>query len=517
MLHFLRMPAAILPWLLASVAAAAVVIPSPPTIIKHPKKEQLFQVPVSPDEAVSPFVLECEAVGDPEPTYQWTKNGNEFNHVAHDTRVSQQPNRGTLVFTEPEEMDEGLYQCWATNIHGTAVSYASIVRKSELNPFPEESPREVSVVEGDPLSLDCNAPMGYPRPNVNWLILSDNGALRVLNSSRITSDPEGGLHFSRVEREDALQDAVYVCTATSVFLHQYKIGNKVRLRVERVPNASSTEHAPVRQYLSPENLVALEGQELKLYCIFGGSPQPVITWRKLDTNLGSSDFTTANYGRNFVTSFLELKDEGTYECKAHNGVGMVQSLAINVTVESAPYWLSSPENTNAAEDESVSFECAASGRPEPKLQWFINGVPLQNAEPNPRRKVDGSRMTIEGLTKQDTAVYQCNASNTHGYAFQNFYLNVLALAPSSVGALQHTTLAEVSSLVTLRCPVFGVPRPEVKWLKEGQELTGGRYRVLDNGDLQLHDLRVSDQGSYTCRARNKFGEVWITEVLQVTG
>lgn len=86
-----------------------------------------------------------------------------------------------------------------------------------------------------------------------------------------------------------------------------------------------------------------------------------------------------------------------------------------------------------------------------------------------------------------------------------------------MGALQHTTLAEVSSLVTLRCPVFGVPRPEVKWLKEGQELTGGRYRVLDNGDLQLHDLRVSDQGSYTCRARNKFGEVWITEVLQVTG
>ncbi|XP_040079656.2 neuroglian [Ixodes scapularis] len=511
------MPAAILPWLLTLVGAAAVWIPSPPTIIKIPKNEQLFQVSVSPEEVAKPFVLECEAEGNPKPTYQWTKNGNEFNPVAHDTRVSQLPNRGTLVFTKPEDMDEGLYQCWATNIHGTAVSNASIVRKSELNPFPEESPREVSVVEGDPLSLDCNAPMGYPRPHVYWLIMHDSGALRGLNSSRITSDPEGGLHFSRVEREDALQDAVYVCAATSVFLHQYKIGNKVRLRVERVPNASSTEHAPVRQYLSPENLVALEGQELKLYCIFGGSPQPQITWRKLDTNPGSSYFTTANYSRNLVTIPVALKDEGTYECEAYNGVGVVQSHAINVTVESAPYWLRSPENTNAGEDESVSFECAASGRPEPKLQWFINGVPLQNAEPNPRRKVDGSRMTIEGLTKQDTAVYQCNASNTHGYAFQNFYLNVLALAPSSVGALQHTTLAEVSSLVTLRCPVFGVPRPEVKWLKEGQELTGGRYRVLDNGDLQLHDLRVSDQGSYTCLARNKFGEVWITEVLQVTG
>ncbi|CAN7945040.1 unnamed protein product, partial [Ixodes pacificus] len=248
----------------------------------------------------------------------------------------------------------------------------------ELNPFPEESPREVSVVEGDPLSLDCNAPMGYPRPNIHWLILHDNGALRVLNSSRITSDPEGGLHFSRVEPEDALEDAVYTCAATSLFRREYKIGNKVRLRVERVPSASSTKHAPVRQYLSPEHLVALEGQELKLYCIFGGSPQPLITWRKLHTNPGSSYFTTANYGRNFVTSSVALKDEGTYQCEAYNDVAMVQSHAINVTVESAPSWLRSPENTNAAENESVSFECVASGKPEPKLHWFINGVPLQS-------------------------------------------------------------------------------------------------------------------------------------------
>ncbi|KAG0443892.1 hypothetical protein HPB47_014419 [Ixodes persulcatus] len=168
--------------------------------------------------------------------------------------MSHAPKLLRRLFKEPTRVHKGLR-----------------VASRKLNPFPEESPREVSVVEGDPLSLDCNAPMGYPRPNINWLILHNNGALRVLNSSRITSDPEGGLHFSRVEREDALKDAVYVCTATSVFLHQYKIGNKVRLRVEQVPSASSTEHAPVRQYLSPENLVVLEGQELKLYCIFGGS------------------------------------------------------------------------------------------------------------------------------------------------------------------------------------------------------------------------------------------------------
>uniref|UniRef100_V5IDJ4 Putative neural cell adhesion molecule l1 n=1 Tax=Ixodes ricinus TaxID=34613 RepID=V5IDJ4_IXORI len=90
------------------------------------------------------------------------------------------------------------------------------------------------------------------------------------------------------------------------------------------------------------------------------------------------------------------------------------------------------------------------------------------------------------------------------------------MAPSVWRNLRQTTVAAASSLVTLRCPVFGFPHPEVKWLKEGQELTGGRYKVLDNWDLQLHDLRVSDGGSYTCFARNKFGEVSTLDVLQVT-
>lgn len=36
-------------------------------------------------------------------------------------------------------------------------------------------------------------------------------------------------------------------------------------------------------------------------------------------------------------------------------------------------------------------------------------------------------MIIERLEKSDTAVYQCNASNVHGYAFKDFYLNVLGM------------------------------------------------------------------------------------------
>lgn len=43
------------------------VVTSPPTIIKQPPYEQLFQVATTQDEKHNPFILECEAQGNPEP------------------------------------------------------------------------------------------------------------------------------------------------------------------------------------------------------------------------------------------------------------------------------------------------------------------------------------------------------------------------------------------------------------------------------------------------------------------
>lgn len=505
-------------WVLFAVATvAAAVVPSPPTMIKQPKHEQLYQVSQSQDEPDKPFLLECEAQGNPEPTYEWTKNNKEFDYVSYDKRISQQPHRGTLLFTKPDDVDEGLYQCRATNVHGTSVSNSVFLRKSELNSFAEETTKEVYVMEGDPLSLDCNPPTGYPRPKIFWLIQYSSGALRNVNSSRITADPEGDLHFSRVEMGDALEDAVYTCSATSVFRREYKIGNKKVLRVEPAPSAGPADHPPKLQYVSPPNIVALRGQELRLYCIFGGTPLPQITWNKRGAGRSSGRFTYTDYGKTLEIRNVSFEDGGTYECLANNGVGISKSHAMSVKVESAPYWLKAPDNLNAAGEETVSFECLAAGVPEPKLQWFVNGVPIEKAEPNPRRKVDGTVLTLEDLTKKDTAVYQCNASNPHGYAFRDFYLNVLALPPTITEAPEQMTLAVVTSRATLRCRVFGAPRPEVRWMKENQELTGGRYKVLDSGDLQIDDLLVADQGEYTCYASNKFGDASASGALEVKG
>jgi neuronal cell adhesion protein len=39
--------------------------------------------------------------------------------------------------------------------------------------------------------------------------------------------------------------------------------------------------------------------------------------------------------------------------------------------------------------------------------------------------------------------------------------------------------------VMMTCKVFGAPKPLVKWLRNGIELTGGRYTTLSNGSLEI--------------------------------
>jgi hypothetical protein len=62
---------------------------------------------------------------------------------------------------------------------------------------------------------------------------NSNGALRSINSSRMTVDPEGTLWFSNVTREDTSDDFVYACSATSLF--RYVRPPSTKLNIIRGP------------------------------------------------------------------------------------------------------------------------------------------------------------------------------------------------------------------------------------------------------------------------------------------
>lgn len=65
----------------------------------------------------------------------------------------------------------------------------------------------------------------------------------------------------------------------------------------------------------------------------------------------------------------------------------------------------------------------------------------------------------------------------------------------------------------------GLPRPDVKWMKDGKILrTGERVRITTSGELYEMDLSkatLEDEGVYTCVLTNKLGEEIVEGYLTV--
>ena len=57
-------------------------------------------------------------------------NHKDFDPSGLDGRVAIQPGVGTLIFARPIERDEGIYQCFAQNQVGTAITVMVDLRQA---------------------------------------------------------------------------------------------------------------------------------------------------------------------------------------------------------------------------------------------------------------------------------------------------------------------------------------------------------------------------------------------------
>ena len=58
----------------------------------------------------------------------------------------------------------------ATNAAGSVYSDVVNVKRAITISFPKGEPRVVTALLGEPLSLECSNPGGYPQPTLHWVI-----------------------------------------------------------------------------------------------------------------------------------------------------------------------------------------------------------------------------------------------------------------------------------------------------------------------------------------------------------
>ncbi|EDM09789.1 neurofascin, isoform CRA_e [Rattus norvegicus] len=487
----------------------------PPTITKQSVKDHI----VDPRDNI---LIECEAKGNPAPSFHWTRNSRFFN-IAKDPRVSMRRRSGTLVIDfrsggRPEEY-EGEYQCFARNKFGTALSNRIRLQVSKSPLWPKENLDPVVVQEGAPLTLQCNPPPGLPSPVIFWMSSSMEP---ITQDKRVSQGHNGDLYFSNVMLQDMQTD--YSCNARFHFTHTIQQKNPFTLKVltNNPYNDSSLRNHPdiysargvaerTPSFMYPQGTsssqMVLRGMDLLLECIASGVPTPDIAWYKKGGDLPSDKAKFENFNKALRITNVSEEDSGEYFCLASNKMGSIRH-TISVRVKAAPYWLDEPKNLILAPGEDGRLVCRANGNPKPTVQWLVNGDPLQSAPPNPNREVAGDTIIFRDTQISSRAVYQCNTSNEHGYLLANAFVSVLDVPPRMLSPRNQLIRVILYNRTRLDCPFFGSPIPTLRWFKNGQgsNLDGGNYHVYENGSLEIKMIRKEDQGIYTCVATNILGK-----------
>uniref|UniRef100_A0A2I3T674 Neurofascin n=1 Tax=Pan troglodytes TaxID=9598 RepID=A0A2I3T674_PANTR len=470
----------------------------PPTITKQSVKDHI----VDPRDNI---LIECEAKGNPAPSFHWTRNSRFFN-IAKDPRVSMRRRSGTLVIDfrsggRPEEY-EGEYQCFARNKFGTALSNRIRLQVSKSPLWPKENLDPVVVQEGAPLTLQCNPPPGLPSPVIFWMSSSMEP---ITQDKRVSQGHNGDLYFSNVMLQDMQTD--YSCNARFHFTHTIQQKNPFTLKV--LTTRGVAERTPSFMYPqgTASSQMVLRGMDLLLECIASGVPTPDIAWYKKGGDLPSDKAKFENFNKALRITNVSEEDSGEYFCLASNKMGSIRH-TISVRVKAAPYWLDEPKNLILAPGEDGRLVCRANGNPKPTVQWMVNGEPLQLAPPNPNREVAGDTIIFRDTQISSRAVYQCNTSNEHGYLLANAFVSVLDVPPRMLSPRNQLIRVILYNRTRLDCPFFGSPIPTLRWFKNGQgsNLDGGNYHVYENGSLEIKMIRKEDQGIYTCVATNILGK-----------
>ncbi|KAI1903786.1 hypothetical protein AGOR_G00030800 [Albula goreensis] len=483
-----------------------------PTPQEHRTMESMEFGPVflqEPDDAIfavdsdeTKVTMNCEARGNPPPTYRWMINGTEVD-VSSDFRYSLVD--GTLIISSPsEERDQGRYQCQAGNSVGSIISRDALLQFAYLGNFSGRTRGGVSVREGQGVVLMCTPPPHSPEIIYSW-VFNEFPSFVAEDSRRFISQETGNLYISKVQPSDV---GSYICLVKNTATNARVLSppTPLTLRTDGVMG----EYEPKIEVHFPPVVTAAKGVTVRLECFALGNPVPTITWRKMNGNIPKKARLRKSQAVLEIPN-IQLEDSGTYECKAENPRGG-NAFRGQLQVYTYPQWISMINDTHLDSGDHLQWECKATGKPRPTYRWLRNSAPLL---PQDRVEIVNGELLIRGVRQPDSGMYQCVAENKYGAIYSSAELRVLALAPS-FQARHLSVVATMGKDVSLDCRPRASPRASITWKKEGRRVQPSkRISVLRNSTLRIVNSSRADEGSYTCRAENHFGTAEMAVLLSV--
>ncbi|XP_053325662.1 hemicentin-1 [Spea bombifrons] len=424
--------------------------------------------------------LPCEVSGIPKPKVEWMKNALPIN-----THLNQNMYRllssGSLVIISPNVEDGGVYTCSASNDAGK--DEIEVHLSVQVPPSIADEVTNIFVTKLFPALIPCTA-SGVPYPSIHWLkdgvhLPTEEATYRILSS--------GSLEIPSTEQAHAGR---YTCKAIN------EVGS-AQIHIDL-----HVQEAPVIRGQS-DYLEVIFGSPATLSCDTSGIPAPSITWQKEGISIKTgSGYSIRSNGGLFIEKATQ-EDAGSYTCIAQNPAGTTLGkikLKVHVPPEIKPH----QQEYVIPVDKSVTMFCEATGNPAPEISWYKNGDPL--AKTAGQRIIGTGALQIAFAQPDDAGQYTCTAKNIAGAVTSS--INLTVLVPPRILKNNKEFSGVIGSQVALPCTAYGIPSPEITWMKNGIMITKKnlKYTLSSSGQLILHKAEYADVGDYTCTAHNVAGE-----------
>ncbi|XP_060089902.1 matrix-remodeling-associated protein 5 [Heteronotia binoei] len=457
--------------------------------------------------------MDCQATGIPSPHLSWIFPDRKILQTVSTTegRVVLYENR-TLALKDTNFSDRGVYKCIASNAAG-ADSTAVRLHIAALPPIiQQEKQQNISLNVGQNVNIHCSA-KAAPLPSIRW-VLFDGTQIRTSQfvHGNLFVFPNGTLYIRNVSPKDS---GSYECIAAnmvgaarrSVWLHVKKQSTNARITGS-----------------SPQRTDVTYGGTLRLDCSASGDPWPRILWRlpskRMVDSVHSLDSRIKVFGNGtLVVHSVTDKDAGDYLCVARNKIGDdYVVLKVNVMMKPAKIEHKNVNNHKVMYGGDLKVDCVATGLPNPEISWslpdgsMVNTL-MQSDDSGSRAKryvvFNNGTLYFNEVGLREEGDYTCYAENQIGKDEMKVRVKVVA-EPANIRNKTFTTISvPYGDVISLGCEAKGEPTPKVTWLSPSNRLIpllSDKYQVYRDGTLLIQKAQRSDNGNYTCIARNSAGE-----------
>ncbi|CAG9783717.1 unnamed protein product [Diatraea saccharalis] len=455
-------------------------------------------------------ILQCSALGIPQPMYRWLKNGvplgdysSELFYKIHNTK----------------KQDAGAYQCIAKNDVGAIFSEKNNIVVAYMGIFDKIVEDTITAESGHAAVLEFPHIESEPPPSVIWQ--DENGALRYDQKYAVTDEHQ--LVILSASHDD---ERAYRVRAINTQLGKEENSPYIRLGVY----GDDTKEVPPEIIIKPRDRKIIKGQDYtNLFCIANARPLHELEtlWFKDGIMIDLAGITfdlNDQWNRTLSLISANLTHTGKYTCQARlrtGGFATVTASAM-VTVYEKPVFLSNLKAETFGEfGSNTVLECNVQGIPLPSITWYKdarkiasvgaeaanNDNDVYDGEGRYRVEVDRS-LVINNLRMEDMGIYQCIANNDAGESSIYTWLKIKTSPPVMTTAPANLTVLDGKD-AAIACRAVGAPTPNVTWYFNDSLIINlsGRLQALDEGDLLITSTTIADTGKYTCVRANDAGIV----------